>query len=284
MLQILKPRYEQHSREKFCKRDGLPKPLYVGHDLLLSFVSSHNLSLSGSSSSFGGPPKKFKFRLERARGHGCGGVLLAGMSSTTSSYIQSPNYDDSSNTIKTGKQYANNIECVWEVRSFPDFHLEFNFNSRFDIENSANCTNDFVLFEEKQLAFVGDTEVESWKVLNRLCGHNTPTRVVSSTNFVRVTFRTNDKVVGDGFRAQFKHACGGNLFLLIVIQLSNLFLNIKVCFKKILALLPVLDTVKALTAPNCHACTEFNVPQMSTLVSPLKTLTWNTIRIAILIR
>lgn len=116
--------------------------------------------------------------------------------------------------MKTSKQYSNNIECVWEIRSLPDFHLEFNFNSRFDIENHANCTNDFLLFEEKQLAFVGDREVESWKVLNRLCGHNTPSRVVSSTNFVRVTFRTNDKVVGDGFRVEFKHACGGKLFLI----------------------------------------------------------------------
>ena len=213
-MQILKPRYEQHSREKFCRRDGLPKPIYVGHDLLLSFVSSRNLSLSGgsssqSSSSSSGSLKKFKFRLERAQ-HGCGGVMLAGMNPAAGSFIQSPNYANASDTFSTSRQYSSNIECVWEIRSLPDFHLEFNFNARFDLEESANCSNDFLLFEEKQLEFVeGDREVEKWKVLKRLCGHKTPGQIVSSTNVVRVTFRTNEKVVGDGFSVQFKQACGG---------------------------------------------------------------------------
>lgn len=206
-LQIAKPRFKPTVYEKVCRRDGLPKPISTGGNIFLSFVSSRNLSLTRQPSGPSSSSRKFKFTLELAS-HGCGGVLLSPFGS-----LSSPNWATPADTfaLPSGeKSYPNSVECEWTVKAVPDFHLEFSFNSRFDVESSPNCTNDFLLFEERYTEFTADErEEERWKVLKRLCGHETPQKVISSTNTVRVTFRTNDRVVGDGFKVDYEQVCGG---------------------------------------------------------------------------
>lgn len=179
----------------------MPKPIFVKGDIFLTFVSSRNLSLTQTPSTreISGS-RKFKFRLEQAT-HGCGGTLLDPIGS-----FHSPNYTSPEDTTADNryKLYPNSIQCEWHITAVPDFHLEFTFKTRFDLEASANCTNDFLLFEERFIDFVDDREVERWRVLERLCGHETPAKINSTTNLVRVTFRTNDRVAGDGFKVNYK--------------------------------------------------------------------------------
>lgn len=61
---------------------------------------------------------------------GCGGIFH-----DRNRVIQSPNYP---------KMYPNNIECTWEVRSNEGYHIGLQFIERFQIEESTNCTNDFI--------------------------------------------------------------------------------------------------------------------------------------------
>lgn len=61
---------------------------------------------------------------------GCGGIFH-----DKNRVIQSPNYP---------KMYPNNIECTWEVRSNEGYHIGLQFIERFQIEDSSNCTNDFI--------------------------------------------------------------------------------------------------------------------------------------------
>lgn len=196
-------------KEKICRQDGPPQPIVVGHSIYLTFVSSRNLSLTSTSST--SPPsvsRKFKFRLERAT-EGCGGMLLSPSGSFSSPNYVKPNDQSALGNVK-GKSYPNSIECVWQIKAVPDFHLQFNFSSRFDLEDSTNCSNDFLRFEERHIDFVDDSEVERWRLLSQVCGPHTPAMVVSSTDTVRVTFRTNEAVTADGFFVDYTQVCGGN--------------------------------------------------------------------------
>lgn len=195
------PRHEWQGSEKICpnSENRLPSPFYLTHDILLSFISSANLSLVSKTdqNSFNGP-RKFHFKIEPIS-HGCGGRLMS-----FSGYFQSPNYSNASdvNTFeKTNHQYSNSIECVWIIRAIPDFHLEFDFVSRFDLEQSDDCKNDYLLFEQQ----TGDNDLIE---LAKLCGHKQPERIVSQSDLVQITFRSNDKIAGDGFRVMYEQKCG----------------------------------------------------------------------------
>lgn len=61
---------------------------------------------------------------------GCGGIFH-----DRTRVIESPNYPNS---------YPNDAECSWEVRSDEGYHIGLSFVGRFHIEESPNCTNDFI--------------------------------------------------------------------------------------------------------------------------------------------
>ncbi|OTF76333.1 hypothetical protein BLA29_011306, partial [Euroglyphus maynei] len=201
---------EWQGSERICASvNSLPVPIYLTHGIILSFVSSQNLSISTTStnpSTYDSTQRKFRFRIEPIS-HGCGGLLASHQG-----FFQSPNYSNVSDEDvgfggQTNHQYPLSIECVWTIKAMPDFHLEFEFVSRFDLEQSDDCQNDYLLFEERR----GLSNIGEWTQISKLCGHQTPKIIVSQSDLVRITFRSNDKVQGDGFRVQYRQKCGGEL-------------------------------------------------------------------------
>jgi len=54
--------------------------------------------------------------------------------------ISSPNYE----TEESNSKYSNNLECEWLIESIPGTVVSIEFDGRFEIEATPNCTNDFV--------------------------------------------------------------------------------------------------------------------------------------------
>lgn len=48
-----------------------------------------------------------------------------------------------------------------------------------------------------------------WKDLGKVCGRNTPLTFNSTSNRMKVIFRSNEAIQGDGFRAVWQENCGG---------------------------------------------------------------------------
>ena len=205
----MNPRYEWQGSERICANaNSLPVPIYLTHGIILSFVSSQNLSIvQTNSNTYDNSQRKFRFRIEPIS-HGCGGILASHQG-----YFQSPNYLNDSNNGdnnigfggQTNHQYPPSMECVWTIKAIPDFHLEFEFNSRFDLEQADGCQNDYLLFEERRSL----ANIDEWTQISKLCGHQTPKTIISQSDLVRITFRSNDKIQGDGFRVQYRQKCGG---------------------------------------------------------------------------
>lgn len=61
------------------------------------------------------------------------------------------------------------------------------------------------VFEWKQ----SNDNAGQWKEISKLCGRVTPPPLNSTTNKMKVLFRSNEAVQGDGFRALWTQNCGG---------------------------------------------------------------------------
>ena len=85
----MNPRYDLHASESKPICSNHPDPIYITHDVLLTFVSSENLKINATGNSQVNVDKKFRFKIEPI-GHGCGGILMS-----FSGYFQSPNYSNS---------------------------------------------------------------------------------------------------------------------------------------------------------------------------------------------
>ncbi|XP_061386037.1 cubilin homolog [Musca vetustissima] len=128
------------------------------------------------------------FNLSLREGSGCGGKL-------TYPYRQ----------IRVSYQYQDNVECIWELETEPGFHLAAIFEERFFIEASANCSKDYLLFQEK-------SPEGQWQDLQKLCGRNPPRMINTTYTQMRMIFRTDGSVRGDGFTVNFERNCGGLLY------------------------------------------------------------------------
>lgn len=100
-----------------------------------------------------------------------------------------------------GSQYPNNVECIWTLQSKAGTHIGLEFVNRFYLEQSDNCTKDYVE------AF--DRNGTEWISLGRVCGRSVPRYFNSTTNEMRVVFRTDGAVTADGFTAIWVENCGG---------------------------------------------------------------------------
>ncbi|XP_011302978.1 cubilin [Fopius arisanus] len=102
------------------------------------------------------------------------------------------------------RAYPNKSECVWEYDVEPGYHIGLSFIDRFSLENSINCTNDYVeVFDRER------SDENTWKSLGKVCGRNTPSPFNTTTNHIKVIFHSNDDIRGDGFKAHIDKNCGG---------------------------------------------------------------------------
>ncbi|XP_024214976.1 cubilin [Halyomorpha halys] len=118
---------------------------------------------------------------------GCGGVMHE-----HNGLIQSPGYPSN---------YKNNIECDWEIRADFGMHVGLVFEGRFFIEDSPDCKKDYIE--------VSDYVDGQWKPLKKLCGREIPGLLNSTSNRMKVFFKTDNAVTGDGFKATWEFNCGG---------------------------------------------------------------------------
>lgn len=146
------------------------------------FVEYHTDDFEGSSKN-----SIFEIKSE-SKEFGCGGILHK-----ITKNFKSPLYNI--------KQYPQNVECIWEIRADDGYHVGINFEGRFFIEQSDNCTKDYLEFYD----YVDD----NWKLLRRICGRDTPKPVNSTSSRMKVIFRSDDRISGDGFNATWDQNCGG---------------------------------------------------------------------------
>lgn len=128
----------------------------------------------------------FEIKLESAS-YGCGGVL-----SKNNFKFKTPLYD---------KPYPPNTECIWEIRGERGYHIGLAFYDRFFIEASENCTKDSVE--------VFDFVDNDWKSLGKRCGRDVPKPFNSTTEKMKIIFRSDASTNGDGFSAEWSQNCGG---------------------------------------------------------------------------
>ncbi|GAB0086814.1 Cubilin [Sergentomyia squamirostris] len=97
--------------------------------------------------------------------------------------------------------YPPNIECIWEFRPDPGFHVGLEFVDRFYIEDSVNCTKDYVE--------IFDYRSGEWHSKGRVCGRETPPIFNATESSLKLVFRTDGSVSGDGFAVKWHQNCGG---------------------------------------------------------------------------
>ncbi|RZC35073.1 CUB, FXa inhibition and/or EGF CA domain containing protein, partial [Asbolus verrucosus] len=114
--------------------------------------------------------------------------------SSISGNITSPNYPN---------DYPTQKNCEWKFITTPGHRINVSFTS-FRTEIHSNCTYDYVTFFDQ--GFISDDYI-----LGRFCGTVLPAPVVSSSNKLTMTFRSDGSNVYQGFQATYAPVCGGVL-------------------------------------------------------------------------
>lgn len=118
---------------------------------------------------------------------GCGGTL-----NKLNYVMKSPTYNG---------QYPNNAECIWEIRAETGYHIGLVFTGRLNIEKSDGCTKDYVeMFDYKN---------DDWISLGRVCGRDPQPPYNSTSERMKVVFRTDNSSTADGFTLEWQPNCGG---------------------------------------------------------------------------
>ncbi|XP_061400318.1 cubilin homolog [Musca vetustissima] len=95
--------------------------------------------------------------------------------------------------------YRNNEECYWTFFTRQGLYLQVTFYGRFFVEYSENCTRDYLEIQREQ--------DDLWIPDVRYCGRELPTIYNATTSKVKVVFRTNENVTGDGFSFFVRSHC-----------------------------------------------------------------------------
>jgi cubilin len=150
-------------------------------------ASSNTLFVEYHSDAF---DKTSRFQFQTTiKENSCGGVLTKWART-----FSSPSAEGST-------QYPSNVECVWEIQAESGYHIGLTFKKRFFIEDSDNCTKDFVE--------VFDFKHNDWTSLGKVCGRNSPSAFNSTGPKMKVLFRSDEKNNGDGFTIDWEQNCGG---------------------------------------------------------------------------
>lgn len=161
--------------QKICKNDVLTPLKTTTHQVFFVYHTDNYT-------------EETKFKIETTkRVKGCGGYI-----DKRTTTINSP--------IENGK-YPSNVECSWEIISDPGYHIGLIFTNRFFIEESLNCTKDFLE--------IYDYKNSSWILLDRLCGRKNLQAYNSTGTKMKLLFRSDNSIEGDGFSATWNQNCGG---------------------------------------------------------------------------
>ncbi|XP_029345465.1 cubilin isoform X2 [Acyrthosiphon pisum] len=161
---------------------------YCGNILPENLVATSNKLWVVFSSERGKSNRKgFNLTLE-SRQNGCGNMYAA-----EEGEISSRNYPN---------LYPNNEECEWTIAVFPGNRVSLQFVERFNLEQSVNCTKDYIQ--------VFNLINNNWMPLgSRLCGRQIPPQFTSSETKLKIRLRTDSDIQGDGFKVRWSSTCGG---------------------------------------------------------------------------
>ena len=90
--------------------------------------------------------------------------------------------------------YLPNENCTYTVKSPKNLYITLYF-TKFDLEYSRNCENDYILITEgsgNNLRYVG-----------KYCGSNKPTNFRTGLNVLTLRFVTNSRIERNGFRVTY---------------------------------------------------------------------------------
>ncbi|XP_034481448.1 cubilin homolog [Drosophila innubila] len=117
--------------------------------------------------------------------------LLATKPDTANGDIVRVGYSPEPAVTVDAKRYKNNMELTWEFRASQFRTLRLKFQNRFFIEMAPNCSNDRL----EVLSYQSDI----WQPIATFCGRDLPQPLHVHSNRMRLIFRTNGNVTGDGF-------------------------------------------------------------------------------------
>lgn len=127
----------------------------------------------------------FKMNYEPAV-DGCGGIFHDSIKA-----VESPGYP---------KNYPNNAECLWEIHLADGYTIHLKSDDRFHLEDSDNCSKDFLE--------AWDWVDDKWVSLGKRCGRQTP-MYNSTTNKLKILFRSDNNTSFQGFKLTWTVSCGG---------------------------------------------------------------------------
>ncbi|XP_065360610.1 cubilin homolog [Calliphora vicina] len=163
------------SARKICKDSSIDNFEYL--------ISKRNTFLVYSSSHYRAEKSAFALRIEKSLS--CSSETMVDM--TTSSI----RIDQTS--------YKNNQECSWIFHTKPGLYLQVQFLGRFFIENSPNCTKDYLEIQRDSDGL--------WMPEARFCGREVPSVYNSTSNRLQLIFRTNENVTTEGFEFVVQTHC-----------------------------------------------------------------------------
>jgi len=107
---------------------------------------------------------------------------------TTPGVFNSPNYGTNGSSIHYGT-YGNNLNIYWTLKApHPDDRIRISFNQRFNIEPHRNCAYDYIRISNHP---------------SKICGSVRPDDIISTSNVVNVTFRSDGSQGFTGFKARW---------------------------------------------------------------------------------
>ncbi|OQV20099.1 Cubilin [Hypsibius exemplaris] len=182
-LEILNGRYHTSPKigETLCGTQAISPIRSQGSSMYVKFRSDSAGSARGFKASY------------MTVTNGCGGTYHG-----NTGYIATPGFIDNDN-------YPENMECVWDIIVDIGYHINFTFSGRFDIQKSDDCNDDYVELSDRA------ADPRNPQILGRYCGHDTPNATLSSSNRMRIRFRSNAAATAKGFNATWTIGCGGRL-------------------------------------------------------------------------
>ncbi|XP_065334267.1 protein tolkin [Cloeon dipterum] len=100
-------------------------------------------------------------------------------------HLESPNYPD---------DYPARKECVWRITVEENYQVALKFQS-FETEKHDNCVYDYLE--------VRDGHFENATLLGKICGHETPSEMLSTGNKMWIKFVSDSSIQKGGFSASF---------------------------------------------------------------------------------
>ncbi|XP_039305004.1 cubilin isoform X2 [Solenopsis invicta] len=122
-------------------------------------------------------------------------IQCGGKFTTVSGIIHSTDYP---------QNYPHLQNCEWLLEVDSNHLVNLTFLD-FDIEISANCSDDYVQI------FDGPTRDDT--LLGRHCSNQLPPTYISSSNQMLVVMRSDSIVTAKGFKAQYTRACGARIIV-----------------------------------------------------------------------